>query len=191
MTNDDFLGELRADWQRQAIDVKGLATRISARKRRAQLVIGFNLAGVAALTLLATWFSFVALREGNALFGVGALAMFVAVPVTLFEMLDFRRANRLRYEDSPTGLLAQARHQAVVTRRHLRSCRLAALLLIGAALAAWALVPAGLARFDIVLSVTAIWAATAFLTWAWQIWRDGRLVAEIAGYDRLRGDYED
>ena len=75
-------------------------------------------------------------------------------------------------------------------RRQLGSCRIAALLLAGSGLAAWALVPAGLARFDTVVFITLVWAATALLSWLWQHWRDRRLVEEIAGYDRLQKELE-
>ncbi|MGE3147428.1 MAG: hypothetical protein AB7K35_17810 [Pseudorhodoplanes sp.] len=186
MTNDDFLRGLRADWRRQTIDVRGLAASVEARQRRGGFVMAFNMLGVAALIGLMTVFAFEAIRREDALSGVAAFAFMLATPAALFELLDFRRQSRLRYDASPAGVLRQARDQATFARRQLRSCRVAALLLIGAGLAAWALVPAGLARRDTVLIITLIWAATALLSWLWQHWRDRRLVAEIAGYDRLQ-----
>ena len=191
MTNDDFLRTLRADWRRQSIDVSGLAARVDARRRRAGFVMAFNILGVAALVALMLGFAFVAIRHEDALFGVAAFAFLLAAPAALFEALDFHRTTQLRYDDSPTGVLRQARDQAMFARRQLRSARIAALLLIGASLAAWALVPAGLAHRATVVVITLGWAMAALLSWLWQHWRDRRLVEEIAGYDRLRTDLED
>ncbi len=188
MTNDDFLDDLRADWRRQTIDVSDLAVRVAARQRRAGLVMASNSLGVAALAGFALVFAYAAIRYSDALFGVAAFAFLLGTPAALFELLDFRRARRLRYDDSPAGVLRQARDQAMLSRRQLRSARIAALLLVGAGLAAWALVLAGLAHRDTVLVITLGWAVTATLTWLWQHWRDRRLVAETAGYDRLRAD---
>lgn len=188
MTNDDFLGRLRSDWRRQTIDVSDLAARVAARQRRAGLVTAGNALAIITMAILAFLFGSLAVREGDALFGVAAIAFLLAAPAVLFEALDFRRVSRLRYDESPAGVLRQARDQAGFARRQLRSARIAALLLIGAALAAWALVPAGLAQLDTVAIVTLGWAAAAALSWLWQYRRDRRLIEEIAGYDRLRAD---
>lgn len=191
MTNDDFLAALRADWRRQHVDVSGLAARVAARQRRAGLVMAGNVFAVATMTTFALIFGSFAIREGNALFGVAAIAFLLAAPAILSEMLDFRRASRLRYEDNPAGVLRQARDQALFSRRRLRGARIAAWLLIGADLAAWALVPAGLADRDTVLTITLGWAAAAALSWAWQHWRDRQLIETIAGYDRLQAELDE
>ncbi len=191
MTNDDFLASLRADWRRQAINVSNLAARVEARRRRAGLVMACNIVGVAVLAAFALVFGYLAIRYADALYGVAGFAFLFAVPPTLFELLDFGRARRLRYDDSPAGVLRQARDQAIFARRQLRSARIAALLLTHAGFAAWALVLAGLAHRETVVPITLGWAAAAMLTWLWQHWRDGRLVTEIAGYDRLQGDLDD
>lgn len=187
MTNDDFLAELRSDWKRQPIDVDGLAERVAARQRRVGLARAYNGFSAVGMATLVIAFGIAAIRSGQALYGVATLAFLLGAPAALFEMLDLRRASRLRYDASPAGLLRQARDQAVSARRQLRGCRIAALLLVGAGLAAWALVPAGLADRDTVLTITLVWAGTALVSWLWQYWRDRRLVAEIAGYDRLEG----
>ncbi|MGQ0659313.1 hypothetical protein [Sphingosinicella sp.] len=191
MTNDDFLDDLRADWRRQTVDVSGLAARVAARQRRAGLVTAGNALAIATMAILACLFGSAAIRQGDALLGVAAIAFLLAAPAVLFEMLDFRRATRLRYDDSPAGVLRQARDQAMFSRRRLRSARIAALLLVGAGLAAWALVPAGLAHRDTVIVITSGWAAAALLSWLWQFWRDRRLVETIAGYDRLRAELDE
>lgn len=188
MTNDDFLSQLRADWQCQTIDVDGLAARVEARRRRAGMVLAGNAITAVGMPILALAFGVAAIRLGDALFGVAALAFLLGTFASFFEMLEQRRAVRLRYDDSPAGLLRQARDQAVSARRRLRGCRIAALLLIGAGLAAWALVPAGLANRDTVLVISLVWAGTAMLSWAWQYWRDRSLVSEIAAYDAIQGD---
>ena len=190
MTDDDFLDSLKAGWRSQSVEVRDLASRLEARRRRAGLVMAFNLLGLASLAVLMLGFAVMAARREDALVGVAALAFMLATPAALFELLDFRRMRRLRYEDNLPGVLRQARDQAMFARRQLRSCRIAALLLAGSGLAAWALVPAGLARFDTVVFITLVWAATALLSWLWQHWRDRRLVEEIAGYDRLQKELE-
>ena len=180
MTDDDFLDSLKAGWRSQSVEVRDLASRLEARRRRAGLVMAFNLLGLASLAVLMLGFAVMAARREDALFGVAALAFMLATPAALFELLDFRRMRRLRYEDNLPGVLRQARDQAMFARRQLRSCRIAALLLAGS----------GLARFDTVVFITLVWAATALLSWLWQHWRDRRLVEEIAGYDRLQKELE-
>lgn len=191
MTNDDFLGQLRSDWRRQTINVSDLAAQVAARRRRAGLVMAGNVLAIITMASFAFLFGSVAVRERDALFGIAAVAFLLAAPAVLFEAIDFRRVSHLRYDDSPAGVLRQARDQAGFARRQLRSARIASLLLIGAALAAWALIPAGLAQLGNVAIVTLGWAVAATLSLLWQYRRDRRLTDEIAGYDRLQADLSD
>ena len=69
MTDDDFLDSLKAGWRSQSVEVRDLASRLEARRRRAGLVMAFNLLGLASLAVLMLGFAVMAARREDALFG--------------------------------------------------------------------------------------------------------------------------
>jgi hypothetical protein len=190
MTNDDFLAGLRADWRRQPIDIGGLAARVERRRRRARLALLWHLVSLIAFLAFAVVFAIGFVRTGEALFGLAALAFAMAAPGGLFEILDARRTARVRYDDTPGGVLRQARDQAEAARVQLRGCRWAALLLAGAGLAAIALAWAGWAEADTALLIAVAWMGAAAVAWLWQLWRNRRLNREIARCAALLSELE-
>lgn len=189
MTNDDFLDALRDDWRHQGVDLARIR-RLTERRRRAVLVsLGSKLGGAALSLLFGAWFAWRAAVEGDAVYAVGALAMFVALPLMLIDYAAARRLTRIGHEDTPAGLIVHARDQAEGTRRLLRGCRVAATILLLSAGAVLLLAAAGRAAPAVALAIASVWSVTALGLWLWQAHRGRRLAAEAALCDALLAEY--
>src|SRR5688500_5872770 len=133
MTNDDFLTGLRADWRQPRVDLGRIKRLTERRRRRARLLQAVNLLGAAAAALLVLWFAYRAVEARDALPAVGAAAFLASLPLIMLEYLTSRRDLRVQYDDTPRGVLLQARHHAEMARRLLRSGRWAATILMASA----------------------------------------------------------
>lgn len=189
MTNDDFLDVLRDDWRRQGVDLARVR-RLTERRRHAVFVsLGSKLGGAALSLLFGGWFAWRAAVEGDAVYAVGALALFVALPAILVDYVAARRLTRVGREDTPFGLIAHARDQAEGTRRLLRGFRVAATILLVSSGALLLLAAAGRATPAVALAIASIWSVTALGVWLWQIHRGRRLAAEVVLCDALLAEY--
>lgn len=185
MSGDDFLDTLRADWRRPQVDLERMR-RLTARRQRLQsLVYVLTPVGALACLLLGLWLGWNAAVSGEAILAIGAAALLIAAPLLLVELVELRRARRIRYGDTPRGVLEQADQQVRHARKALRGYRWSASILAVAAamvvvtrLAGWSSDPAA---FPIALT----WLGVAASTWAFQVWRAGRLAREAQRCERL------
>ncbi len=191
MPTDDFLQSLRADWRRPAIDVDRLCRLTKRRQRLAGRSRALNLAGVGAALLFCGWFGYNAAAGGDPVMAVAAAAFFVSLPIILLDYAESRRDLRVRYDDSPRGVLLQARQHLDWSRRFLRGCRWSAAILAASAAAVLLLIAGGLTQVRPSLLIAAVWAGTAVLVWLWQAWRARRLAAEAEACNGLLAELRD
>lgn len=191
MPTDDFLQSLRADWRRPAIDVDRMRRLTKRRQRLAYWSTALNLAGLVAAVLLCGWFGYRAIIGADPVLAVAAAAFFVSLPIILVEFAEARRASRMRYDDTPRGVLLQARQQVDWSRRLLRGCRWSAGILAISAAAVFLLIAGGLTHDRASPTIAAVWAGTAVAAWLWQAWRARRLAAEAEACDRLLAELSD
>src|SRR3990170_6914068 len=120
MPTDDFLQSLRADWRRPTVDLDRMRRLTKRRQRLAKWSRALNLVGVGAALLLGGWFAYRAATGDDPILVVAAAAFFIALPIILLEYVETRRDLQLRYDDSPRGVLLQARQHVDWSRRVLR-----------------------------------------------------------------------
>ena len=185
MTSDDFLAGLRDGWHQVPVDLERVR-RLTLRRRLWQVIRGpISLAGTVCAFLLALWFGWRAFVLDDPLSAVGGIALFVTAPVLLLEYFEGRRSNRVRYDDTPHGVLLQARRQLDFSRRLQLGCRLAALILGSAAVAAFLLGELGASSPRRAFTTALTWGVTAGAVWLWAMWRRRRLDREAATCERL------
>lgn len=191
MPTDDFLQSLRADWRGPAIDLDRMRRLTKRRQRLAHWSRALNLAGMGAAPLLCGWFGYRAIAGGDPVLAVAAAAFFVSVPIVLLEYAEARRELRVRYDDTPRGILLQARQHVDWLRRFLRGCRWSAAILAASAVAVVLLIAGGLANLRTSPLIAAVWAGTAVFAWLWQARRARRLAAEAEACDTLLAELSD
>ena len=185
MTSDDFIAGLRADWRHQPIDLARIRSTTLRRRLWQELFLLVSLAGTVGALLLGLWFVWRAFTERDALTAVGAVALLVSVPVLLLEYIEGRRSNRTRYDETPQGVLEQARRQLEFSKGLQRGCRLSSLILGSAAVAALLLGLFGASEAPRAFTTAATWGGTAAALWLWGAWRRRRLDREAARCEQL------
>ena len=185
MSGDDFLDALRADWRRPSVDLERMR-RLTARRQRLQSVVrALTPVGALACGLLGLLLGWQAVTSGEAVLAVGAAALLIAAPLLLVELTEIRRASRIRYDDTPRGVLEQAAEQIHYARKALRGYRWSASILAAAAVIVVAIRLAGWSSDPAAFPIAATWIAVAALTWAAQVWRAGRLAREAQRCEQL------
>lgn len=191
MPTDDFLQTLRTDWRSPAIDVDRMRRLTERRQRLANWSRALNLVGVGVALLFGGWFAYRAATGGDPVLVVGAAAFFVALPIILIEYAETRRILRVRYDDTPRGVLLQARQHVDWLRRMLRGCRWSAMILAVSAVAVLLLIAGGLTDLRASPFISVVWATTAALAWLWQAWRARRLAGEAEACESLLAELSD
>lgn len=188
MTRDDFLDGLRDDWRRTPVDLSQIRVQALRRRLWSALLNLVSLSGTIGALLLGGLFAWNAYSESDPIAAVGAIALFVSAPVLLLEYVEGRRTRKMRYDDTPQGVLQQARQQLAFSRGLQRGCRWCAFILGGGAFAlvVIGLLDPSLARRAFVTAAT--WGGTAAAVWLWHIWRRRRLDREMAECEALLGD---
>ncbi len=190
MTRDDFLDGLRDDWRRTPLDL----LQVKALTTRRHVWVGFlnllSLVGVIAAPLLGLTFLWRAIAMQDAIAAVGALALFVAAPALWLEYVEGRRTRNMRYDDTPRGVLLQARQQLAFSRRLQLGCRMCAVTLATGAVAVLVLglIDQSSARRAFVIAT--VWGGTAAATWLWGLWRRRRIDREAAICEALLGELD-
>ena len=190
MMHDDFLAELRADWRRPTVDLERMRRLSERRRRLAVLYDLLSLAGTLGVAPLALWFAWRAFSQADPITAVGAVALLVAAPLLVLEYVERRRERRIRYDDTPRGVLLQARDQARFAQRQLRGCRWTAIILGLAALAVLLIAWSGRASFEVAIPIAGSWGLAAALLWLWQMWRAARVAREARYCERLLSELE-
>jgi hypothetical protein len=190
MSGDDFLDALRADWRRPSVDLERMR-RLTARRQRLQsLVRTLTPVGALACGLLGIWLGWRAATTGEAIFWVSAAALLVAAPLLLIELAEARRASRIRFDDTPRGVLEQAGQQVLYACKALRGYRWSASILAAAAVIVAVLRLAGWSSDPAAYAIALTWIVVAGLAWAVQVWRAGRLAREAERCERLLAELD-
>jgi hypothetical protein len=190
MSSDDFLDRLRADWRGPSVDLERMR-RLTARRRRLQsLVRALTPLGALTCLLLGLWLGWGAVTNGEAILAVGAAALLIAAPLLLIELAEARRASRIRYDDTPRGVLQQAYEQVRYARTALRGYRWSASILAVAAVLVLAIRLAGWSSDPAAFAIALTWIAVAALTWAVGVWRAGRLGREAQHCEQMLAELD-
>ncbi|MBZ6377803.1 hypothetical protein B5C34_03050 [Pacificimonas flava] len=188
--DDDILGALRADWQRQTVDTERLYERTQRRQRRTRLLLTGKVAATILALPIALWFLWLAFAGEGSTFALAGGVLLAAFPLMLLELVGLMKLARLGAGASPEGALRAARTQAEAALNLLWSARVAALLLGAGAAGLLGLHLADHATAAGTVPIALVWLGVAGATWLWQARRARQLNAEIQRCDTMLSELE-
>jgi hypothetical protein len=188
---DDFIDSLKRDWEGQAVE----ATLARLRRRRwlPPVLMSLDVLGAAVMAVAGAGFAMVALRLGDLLFGLSAVAMLlVGLPLVL-AAVRVRWRSLAWHGETAEGVLTCTLRRLRATERSLRLGRGGACVLFALAAVVLASRLAGLVHepWSILLIITAAWTFSGLLMFAWVGWRLGRTARERAGCEALLGQFKE
>ena len=189
MSDDVFLAGLRADWTQPRVDAARAARRMAWRQRWQRLWLLSGAIGIGSYAALAALFAFRALDGGRDVYWLAALAFAVSVPALVVEFVLSWREASARYDETPVGLLLQARSRIAARRRSLWGCRIAAFILASSLIGLFGLYAIGRQTLRETLTLSLTWGLTALGTWWWQARRGRQLAAQSARCERMLAEY--
>jgi hypothetical protein len=188
---DDFIGSLKADWDRQTAE----ATVVRLRRRRwtTHVLLAGDILGAVALIACGLGFGVGAVRLRDPLFGLSAAAMLLfALPLVLVGLRT--RWRSLGWDDrTAEGVLTSSLGRLQATERIVRLSRAGAYTLLVLAAAAWTGAAAGLVRqpASVLGAITGAWIAAGVVWLFWVRWRLARIGRERAACETLLRQFEE
>ena len=187
---DDFIGSLKADWDRSGADAELL--RLRRRRWAPPALLAADILGTILLTGFGVGFAMLAARYRDLLFGLSAFVMLpVGLPLVLAGIRI--RWRSLRWDDeTPEGVLRSSLGRLEATSTILKLGRWAACALFALIIAVWAVALAGLLREPraILAMITATWFVTGLMMLGWIEWRTRRVARERSGCEALLRQFE-
>lgn len=189
---DDLVGELKADWQRQDVEIAAVKRRLKRSRSLAYLIVAAEIVGALAALAAGVAFAVIAWSRYDLLFGLSAFTLLVAYPP--FVIGIFRERHRsLRWVDrTPEGTLRYALTRTRATDKILMIGYWNGILLLGFVALVWVCVLAGLIsrRYPLVV-MSVVWIVSAVAAILWAKWRMRRTALERAHCERLLSKFED
>jgi hypothetical protein len=183
MNDDPFLSSLRVVWKAQSTSPDEIARAFARHRRWARLFMVANLLGVALIIL--GLMALVLLTRPGALVFIAILAFVVALAVAVIDIVRLRDRLRIRFEETPGGVLRQAINRNATLQQGIRGARHAAIILAVAAAGALITAATRLTAYETALSIATLWGVSAACIWFWQIRRGRRLTAESLSLDAI------
>jgi len=147
-----------------------------------------NLLGVALIIL--GLMALVLLTRPGALVFIAILAFVVALAVAVIDIVYLHDSLRIRFEETPGGVLRQAINRNAALQQGIRGARRAAIILGVAAAGALITAVTRLTSYETALSIATLWAVSAACIWWWQIRRGHRLTAESLSLNAILIQFE-
>lgn len=164
--SDDFLSDARTAWRAEQPDIAPIRLRLRRRQRALQLHLALELIGGSLGFLIGLLFFALAVRTHELLFVLSAIALLVAMPLTMTANVEALRP-RFRWEDqTPEDVVAAARHFAEASLRTVRIGRWGVLVIAGFVVFLWLAQASGAVHatgFLTLYTVTALLTCTPYL----------------------------
>lgn len=189
---DDLVGELKADWQRQDVEVVAVKQRLKRWRSFAYLIVAADIAGALLALAVGIGFAVIAWRRNDLLFGLSAFTLLVTYPPLVIRVFRERRRS-LRWADrTPEGTLRYALTRTRAIDKILKIGYWNGVVLLCFVASVWICVLAGFIsrRYPLVF-MSVIWIAAALGAMLWAHWRMRRNALERAHCERLLGKFED
>jgi hypothetical protein len=187
---DDFVESLKADWTGQAAEAR--LDQLRRRRWLPHVLLSLDILGGAIMAAAGVAYALVALRSGDVLFGLSAVAMLVFGLPLVVAAVRVRWRNLSWNDETPEGVLRSTVRRLHASERSLRLGRGGAWTLFALVIAVWAADLAGQVRepWTILAVITLIWALSGALMLVWVRWRLDRIVRERAGCEALLQQFE-
>jgi amino acid transporter len=129
-------------------------------------------------------------RHGTlVLIAISAFA--VALITVVIDLIRLRHYGHLRYDETPRGVLQQAKDRNAAQQRGVDSAGRAAIILAVAALLALIFAVTQWPTYTLALPLGTLWAISSLCVWLWHIRSRHRLVAEWLALDTALREFEE
>jgi hypothetical protein len=189
---DDLVGELKADWQRQDVEIVAVKQRLTRWRSRAYLILAADVVGALLALAVGTGFAAIAWKSHDLLFGLSAFTLLVVCPPFIVGVFR-ERLRSLKWTDrTPEGTLRYALTRTRAIDQILRIGYWSSVVLLSFVALVWACVAAGfISRRYPLIFMTVVWIAAALVAMLWAKWRMRRTALERAHCERLLSKFED
>lgn len=196
--NDDFIRDLRGDWQSQDHDVASALQRLSRNRWTPYLALALEMSACVVASLAGLWFAWVAAHneEHRLLYALSAAVVLITAPALGVASLVARRRSLAWDAESPESLLRVGVRRAEASLRAIRigHWHIAIVAVFVAVL--WIAAALGLIRaIEFLVFYTAVCVVVCVASWLWMMRRAKQLRGEHAAYlgllAKFRVDGED
>jgi hypothetical protein len=189
---DDSLTELRADWHRQHTDVAAVADASRRWRRRAHLLIVFDVVAASLALGVGIAFIIVAWRTHDWLFGLSAVTLLSVCPPCAISLIRARRLSANWNDKTPEGTLRYALARTLAIGKTLKIEFWNGIALLCFVASVWLCVWAGLIsrRYPLAL-MSGIWIIAAVSALLWAKWRAARNELERQQCERLLAKFQE
>jgi hypothetical protein len=188
---DDFIGSLKADWDRTGAEAE--VVRLRRRRWAPHALLAADLMGAATMVVFGLIYAVLAVRARDLLFGLSAIAM-LPVGLPLIGASVRMRWRSLAWEgETSEGVLRSSLRRLEATRRALALGRAASVVLFTLAALVLAAAAAGWVRepWAALAWIVASWVLAGLLGLGWIGWRLARVRLQIAGCEALLRQFEE
>lgn len=171
--SDDFLEDMKRNWREQDAEVEVVASRLKRGLMISKVMLWLeNGVGVFGV-LFGAWAIWHGLSEDIGVATIGGISLILTAPLFAWLAWRARRQDPAWSDETPEGVLRQMIARTHVIEKLMRLCRWQGWALLGLAAVLWAATPSGYVDSDrrLVL-ITAIFAISALICFAWAIWRE-------------------
>jgi hypothetical protein len=188
MTNDDFIRDLRSDWQSQDHDVARALQRLRRNRWTPHLALALEMSACVLALFTGLWFAWMAAHneEHGLLFALSAAVVLITAPALGLASLVARHRSLAWDAESPESLLRVGVRRAEASLRAVRigHWHMAIVALFVAIL--WIAQMSGLIRaIEFLVFYTTVCVVVCGASWLWMMRRTKQLRGEHAAYLRL------
>lgn len=183
--NDDFIRDLRSDWQSQDLDVASAMQRLRRNRWTPHLALALELASCAVAWSAGLWFAWVAAHdeEHRILFALSAAVVLITAPALCVASLIARRHSLAWNAETPESLLRLGVRRADASLRAIRIGHWHIAIVTAFVAVLWIAEALGFIRaIKFLVLYTAVCVVASVTSALWMMGREKHLRRERAAY---------
>jgi hypothetical protein len=188
MTTDEFIHNLKGDWQSQDDGAERVLHRLRRNRWTPHVMLGLEVLGAVGALLIGLWFAWAAAHreDQQLLLGLSAAVLLLSAPVLCIATVRARRAALSWGKETPESLLQIGIRRAEASLRVIRIGRWHLVILALFLAILWAAEVSGMIQaMEFLTFYTATCVIVSLLAWLWMASREKRLRGECDALIRL------